>query len=193
MVSPKVLSWTFALVLILAPTFAVLSVKPTPTKPPLEPITVVVTPAVIKEKLPDPKEVFCLAQNIYFEARGEDIAGQMAVAHVTINRVKNDKYPNTICEVVYQAKLSKWWLSQGKKVPMKHQCQFSWYCDGKSDKITDWKTFDNIVEVSRQIIKGYHEDNTNGAIYYHADYVKPKWSDSLQVSAVFDSHIFYRY
>jgi spore germination cell wall hydrolase CwlJ-like protein len=193
MVSPKVLSWLFALSLITIPTVAALSVKPTPTTPPLEPIKVTVTPIVIEEKLPDPEEVLCLAQNVYFEARGENISGQMAVAHVTINRVKNDKYPNTICGVVYQAKFSKWWLSQGKKVPIKYQCQFSWYCDGKSDMITDWKTFDNIVEVSRQIIRGHHEDNTNGAIFYHADYVKPKWSDSLQVSAVFDSHIFYRH
>lgn len=187
MAFPKILTCIFAVVLVLTP------IESISTSPPLELVEVTATRVVIKQKLPDPEEVLCLAQNVYFEARGEDISGQMAVAHVTINRVKNDKYPNTICGVVYQAKFSKWWLSQGKKVPIKYQCQFSWYCDGKSDMITDWKTFDNIVEVSRQIIQGHHEDNTNGAIFYHADYVKPKWSDSLQVSAVFDSHIFYRH
>lgn len=192
MVSPKILSWTFALVLVLTPTVAVLSAKPTPTSPALEPIVVTATAVVIKQKQPDPEEVFCLAQNVYHEARGEDLSGQVAVAHVTMNRVKSEKFPNTICEVVYQARYSKWWLERGKKVPILHKCQFSWYCDGKSDGIGDWDSFDNISSVSRDIILGKHEDNTNGAVYYHADYVKPNWSNHMKVSAVYDNHIFYK-
>ena len=191
MVSPKILSWIFAIVLILTPTVVTLSIKPEPSFPPLEPVVVTVTPVVIKEKQPDPEEVFCLAQNVYHEARGEDLSGQVAVAHVTMNRVNSEKFPNTVCEVVYQARYSKWWSDRGKKVPIRHKCQFSWYCDGKSDGITDWKTFDNIVSVSRDIILGKHEDNTNGAVYYHADYVKPNWSNYMKVSAVYDNHIFY--
>lgn len=191
MVFPKILSWIFALVLILTPTVAVLSIDPIPTLPPLELIKVTAVPVVIKEKLPDPEEVFCLAQNIYHEARGEDLSGQVAVAHVTMNRVNSKKFPNTVCEVVYQARYSKWWLERGKKVPILHKCQFSWYCDGKSDGIGDWDSFDNISSVSRDIILGKHEDNTNGAVYYHADYVKPHWSNHMKVSAVYDNHIFY--
>ena len=75
MVSPKILSWIFAIVLILTPTVATLSIKPEPSFPPLEPVVVTVTPVVIKEKQPDPEEVFCLAQNVYHEARGEDLSG----------------------------------------------------------------------------------------------------------------------
>jgi len=190
-VSPKILTWIFALVLVLTPTVAVLSVKPIPDFPVLEPIVVHATPVVIKQRQPDPEEVFCLAQNIYHEARGEDLSGQRAVAHVTMNRVFSDKFPNTVCEVVYQARLSKWWLERGKKVPVKNKCQFSWYCDGKSDGISDWKSFDNIVDISREIILGKIGDNTNGAVYYHADYVKPNWSNAMTVSAVYDNHIFY--
>ena len=191
MASSKILSWTFVLVSILVPTVAALSTESQKPLFPLEPIKVTSSKIVIKEKQPDPEQVFCLAQNIYHEARGENISGQMAVAHVTMNRVNSDKFPNTVCEVVYQSRYSKWWLDRGKKVPVKHKCQFSWYCDGRSDGISDWESFDNIVDISKQIILGRLDDNTNGAVYYHADYVKPSWSNYMKVSAVYDNHIFY--
>ena len=72
-------------------------------------------------------EVECLALNIYHEARNQPTAGKLAVAQVTLNRVKHDRFPNTICGVVYQG----YYLNNN---PIKHKCQFSWWCDGKSDK-----------------------------------------------------------
>jgi|14_taG_2_1085336.scaffolds.fasta_scaffold00488_13 spore germination cell wall hydrolase CwlJ-like protein len=191
MVSPKILTCTVLFFLIVTATFAVFPNQPKELQQKLQPIETTVSKIIIKQKLPDPEEVFCLAQNIYHEARGEDLSGQVAVAHVTMNRVSSRKFPNTVCEVVYQARYSKWWMERGKKVPIRHKCQFSWYCDGKSDGIGDWDSFDNIAIVSREIILGIHEDNTNGAVYYHADYVKPNWSNAMTVSAVYDNHIFY--
>ena len=77
------------------------------------------------------KEIECLAQNIYHEARSESTAGRMAVALVTLNRVKDQRFPNTICGVVKQTK----YYPSGK-IDL-HSCQFSWYCDGKPDTIKD--------------------------------------------------------
>lgn len=187
MVFPKILTCIFCTLLVIVP----VSVTQSNVKPTLEEIKVthkkIVEPVIVL----DPQEVFCLAQNIYFEARGEDKEGQIAVAHVTLNRVNSEKFPNTVCEVVYQAQLSKWWLEQGKEVPIKHKCQFSWYCDGKSDGIKDWESFDLIAEMSRGVLSGKYTDNTNGAVYYHADHVTPDWSHSFKVAAVFNTHIFY--
>ena len=70
---------------------------------------------------------------MYHEAKGESLAGKSAVAHVTLNRVKHPKYPNNICDVVQQAKYYTNW--RGKQTPVIGLCQFSWYCDGKSDDI----------------------------------------------------------
>ena len=81
----------------------------------------------------DRDEAFCLAQNVYHEAKGENLAGKSAVAHVTLNRVEHRKYPNSICGVTKQAKLRYNW--RGNEVPVIGLCQFSWYCDGKSDDI----------------------------------------------------------
>ena len=81
-----------------------------------------------------------LAKNVYFEARNQGVAGQLAVAMVTLNRVSDKRYPNTIREVVTQGLTRASWLS-GEQVPIKNKCQFSWYCDGKADTIADWKSF----------------------------------------------------
>lgn len=161
-------------------------------KPELEPIEVTQTKKIEPIIVLDPEEVFCLAQNIYFEARGENKEGQLAVAHVTLNRVSHNKFPNTVCGVVYQAEMSRWWKeAKGKDVPVRHRCQFSCYCDGKSDRIKDWNSFDRIVKIAENTMRGKYEDNTNVAIYYHADYVQPHWSRSMRISAVYNKHIFY--
>ena len=101
-------------------------------KPPvevLEPVVeAVMEPEIIEEKT-DP-ELICLAMNIYHEARGQSIAGQMAVALVTINRMNDSRYPNTICEVVMEGPTRVSWNDKSKEYPIKHRCQFSWFCDG---------------------------------------------------------------
>src|SRR6056300_234304 len=89
-------------------------------------------------------ELYCLAQNIYFEAKSEPLAGQYAVADVVLNRVQDTRYPNTICEVVKEGPIKESWktkqdpnLSDDERIfyPKKNKCQFSWYCDGKADTI----------------------------------------------------------
>ena len=79
----------------------------------------------------------CLAKNMYYEARNQGTAGWMAVTAVVLNRVNDDRFPNTICEVVEQGPTRKSWKDPTVKIPIKHRCQFSWYCDGLSDKPKD--------------------------------------------------------
>ena len=80
-------------------------------------------------------EISCMADNIYFEARNQGTAGWSAVASVTLNRVKDKRFPNTVCEVVKQGPTRESWKKDGNYYPLKHRCQFSWYCDCKKDKV----------------------------------------------------------
>jgi spore germination cell wall hydrolase CwlJ-like protein len=135
------------------------------------------------------EEVTWLVKNVYFEARNQGIAGQLAVAMATINRVNDRRFPNTIKEVVTQAYTYK------NGFPIRHKCQFSWYCDGKSDKITDWKLYNQIYSLvvtylqNRDIIF----DLTEGAVFYHADYVSPSWAKVKEKTIEIENHIFYRW
>ena len=91
-------------------------------------------------------DVTWLAKNVYFEARNQGIAGQLAVASVTLNRVADRRFPNTIKEVVTQSLYRNSWRD-GTPIPIKHKCQFSWWCDGKPDTIHDWKTYNKIKKL----------------------------------------------
>jgi spore germination cell wall hydrolase CwlJ-like protein len=90
-------------------------------------------------------QAYCLAENVYHEARNQPAAGQMAVMSVTMNRVKDPRFPNTICEVVREGPHRPSWKGTGEMIPVRHRCQFSWYCDGKSDRIHDMTTFSDIL------------------------------------------------
>ena len=149
------------------------------------------------DKYIDKKEITCLAKNMYFEARNEGTAGVLGVTNVVLNRVKSDLYPNTICGVIEDAKISQWWLKEkGLKKPIKHMCQFSWYCDGKKDELINkeknraWKTAEDIAF---QIL-AFDKWNgvMEGATHYHADYVNPKWMHQLKRITKIDDHIFYK-
>jgi len=135
-------------------------------------------------------QLACLTQNIYHEARNESTAGWIAVADVTMNRVKSDAFPNTICEVVFEGPHYTSKVS-GKVFPYKNRCQFSWYCDGKSDEIKNMKKYKQIMEVAKLTMKT-ELDITDGALFYHADYVNPKWASTMDVTARIDAHIFYK-
>jgi len=135
-------------------------------------------------------EAFCLAQNIYFESGNQPMVGKIAVSHVVLNRVESDLYPDTICDVIYQAKYRENWL--GNMVPIRNQCQFSWYCDGKSDDPVDSKTWIASMQLARRIIQGEWSDITEGATHYHADYTVPYWASSLNRTTTIDNHIFYK-
>ena len=88
-------------------------------------------------------ESYCLAENVYHEARNQPKVGQMAVMSVTLNRVNDPRYPNTICGVTKQGPTRPSWQDETVMIPIKHKCQFSWYCDGKSDRIHDMETFNS--------------------------------------------------
>ncbi len=139
----------------------------------------------------DPNEdIFCMAKNIYFEAGNQPIAGKIAVAQVVQNRVKNRDYPNTICGVVYQARWKENW--KGNMYPVRNMCQFSWFCDGKSDEPEDSVTWDIALMTARAVHWGEYGDITEGATHYHNDSVHPYWADSLNETVVINNHIFYK-
>lgn len=142
----------------------------------------------------DEPEAWCLAQNIYFESRGSSFADQAAVADVVLNRVGDRRYPDTICKVVRQGKYMPSWKDQTKLIPVRNQCQFSWWCDGKSDYPTNKEAWAKAQQIAYMMIK-YQEYRglTEGATHYHADYVNPKWARNLQLVGRIGEHIFYRW
>jgi spore germination cell wall hydrolase CwlJ-like protein len=105
------------------------------------------------------RELGCLVANVYHEARGEDVLGQAAVAHVTLNRVRSPAYPDTVCDVVRQPG------------------QFSWIEDGRSDRMTDLDAIGRAVDIALAVLRGKIKDPTGGALHFYAhDRVKPYWS-----------------
>jgi len=126
------------------------------------------------------KQVECLAKNIYFEARNEPFAGQFAVALVTLNRVNDTAFPDTICKVVYQG------IHTTDGFPKRDRCQFSWYCDGASDEVRNLVAFNttqkiaNLAMISYGSMKSQGLDYTEGAIYYHTHEINPRWSTHIQ-------------
>ena len=130
----------------------------------------------------------CLALNIYFEARGSNLADKAAVADVVINRKKDRRYPDTVCGVVQQSKLD----SNGQ--PKKNQCQFSWYCDGKPDVPKDMDRWEEAKLIAYQMLmNNRYRGITEGATHYHATYVTPKWASAFQLVGRIGEHIFYRW
>tara|TARA_Y100001951_G_scaffold77810_1_gene65212 strand:+ start:75 stop:686 length:612 start_codon:yes stop_codon:yes gene_type:complete len=136
------------------------------------------------------KQVTCMAKNIFYEAASESTAGRLAVAQVTLNRVKSRHYPNSVCEVVYQGP------KYASGFPKRDQCQFSWYCDGKGDDPKDGRLWFESQELAKHVFK--YEDSildiTDGATHYHANYIDdPRWADRSKVTASIDQHIFYSF
>tara|TARA_B100002019_G_scaffold260129_1_gene245995 strand:+ start:626 stop:1135 length:510 start_codon:yes stop_codon:yes gene_type:complete len=137
--------------------------------------------------------LYCLAQNIYYEARGSSRADQMAVSDVVLNRVKDSRYPNTICDVVYQGKQRPSWKDPTKMVMVRNMCQFSWYCDGKKDEPPEGDPWRNAQMVAYEMYYLYKDSNiTDGATHYHAFYVKPEWAERFIFKGRIGSHIFYK-
>jgi spore germination cell wall hydrolase CwlJ-like protein len=165
------------------------SVSPAVAAPPediasqYQPIQIVYVPKYIEVEKPiltlydttSENEFYCLAQNIYFESRGESAIGQEAVAWVTMNRVFSIEFPNTICNVVWQSG------------------QFSWTNDGKSDKPKDKEAWEKAKDIATYVLKNYHTelDPTEGSTYFHADYSKPSWRKKFNRVVQIDNHVFY--
>ena len=131
--------------------------------------------------------ITCLALNIYFESRNQPIEGQIAVSQVVLERVKSEKYPNTVCEVVFQGPTYSWSVNY----PIKDRCQFSWYCDGLSDKPKDEIAWLNSLEVAEKVYYGL-TDTVKGATHYHSAKGDPWWAKyKVKVRQIGD-HIFYK-
>ncbi len=127
------------------------------------------------------KELHCMATAIYFEARGEPVRGQQAVAQVIMNRVRSPYYPNTICGVIYQGAQNL------------NACQFSFACDGIPDRATNKQQWDASMAVARQVIAGkVWVDEIGYATHYHATYVNPKWKSLVKRITRIGVHIFYK-
>ena len=135
----------------------------------------------------DPKQKHCLALNIYFEAAIESTAGKLAVAQVTLNRVKSEQYPETICKVVYEGSH----FANGH--PKRDMCQFSWYCDGKHDIPNPSPAWRESQRIAEYIMKTPDLlDITDHATHYHADYINaPRWARAKERTVKIDTHIFY--
>ncbi len=122
----------------------------------------------------------CLSEALYFEARGETVKGQFAVAEVILNRVKSSRYPNSICGVINQG--------TGKK----YQCQFTYTCDGRAEVIAEPASYARVGKIARAIMDGRASKLTSGATHYHTTAVNPKWARVFKRTARIGVHLFYR-
>ncbi len=121
----------------------------------------------------------CLAEAIYFESRGEPLAGQIAVAEVVLNRVDDRRYPRTVCGVTRQG-------SSGRG------CQFSYACDGRSDAMTSRVSRERSEKIATLMIAGRPRTVTDGATHFHAHFVRPGWAGKMTRTAKIGHHSFYR-
>ncbi len=123
--------------------------------------------------------ITCLSRTIYWEARGAGDGEMEAVASVVMNRLGDPEFPNTICEVVRQGS------EQGN-------CQFSWWCDGRSDSAHEDEAYAESKEIARRALNGTLADSTAGALFFHHKQVAPSWSNQYIKTAETDEFDFYR-
>ncbi|MCH5374850.1 MAG: cell wall hydrolase [Planctomycetes bacterium] len=122
----------------------------------------------------------CLSEALYFEARGETVKGQFAVAEVIKNRVQSSRFPGSFCAVINQG--------TGRKF----QCQFTYTCDGRKEVIAEPKAYERVAKVARAVIDGAVPDMTDGATHYHTKSVLPSWARVYTRTAKIGVHFFYR-
>jgi spore germination cell wall hydrolase CwlJ-like protein len=136
---------------------------------------------VLPESVFSKKEQKCLAEGIYFEARGEPEKGQAAVAQVILNRVRNPTFPNTICGVVYQ------------NIHMHNRCQFSFACDRIKDRVQPGKHWETAKAIALAVTAGkIWIKDVGSSTHYHATYVRPDWAPTMVKLTRIGQHIFYR-
>lgn len=121
------------------------------------------------------EQMQCLAAAIYFEARGEPLKGQFAVAEVVLNRVDAQIYPDSICAVVHQ------------------RCQFSFTCDGTPGAMSNKSAREQAMRIAGVMMKGAPRVLTNGATHFHARHVRPAWAQEFPRTAAIGAHLFYRH
>lgn len=128
------------------------------------------------------RDVVCLALNVYHEARGEPLSGQFAVAEVTLNRVASRNYPNSVCEVVYQ---QNWDPERKRMISM-----FSW-TGSDGDPVIKPEAWERALQVAELAYSEEYTPKLQGALFFHANYVRPRWARTKQPKARIGSHIFY--
>jgi len=119
----------------------------------------------------------CVALAMYWEARGEGHRGMLAVGSVVVNRVEDDRFPNSVCGVVYQG---------GETPP----CQFSWWCDGKSDRPTHETLWTTSLSLADELLTAKPPDPTHGALFFHNTTTRPPWR--RERTTRIGNHVFYR-
>lgn len=125
-------------------------------------------------------DLICMARNVYHEARGEILEGQLAVAFLTLNRVESPRFPDTVCDVVTEDRGPKPW-----------DCQFSWWCDGKSDVPTDQDAYETAIMISLAAMTNAATNPVPGATHHYAENkTTPSWSYHLAEIAVIGDHRF---
>jgi len=141
---------------------------------------------VYAKQYEDVRNIKCLAMNIYHEARGEPTLGQYAVAVVTMNRVDSRHYPDDVCRVVYQ---SAWSSAHQRFV-----AAFSWTLDSQQDIPQNSDAWNKAFDIASQVYQEEHygEKRVRDALFYHADYVKPRWASKKTRVAKIGRHIFYK-
>ncbi|WP_370674724.1 cell wall hydrolase [Pleomorphomonas sp. PLEO] len=164
-----------------APLFAMPGDKPAPPAPVVRPGDHWWAANPLPASVWNDGEQKCLAEAIYFEARSEPRKGQIAVAQVVLNRVKNPAYPDTICKVVYQNR-DKY-----------NECQFSFACDGRRDIVFDKSAWRRAQQVAGEVTSGAAWlDDVGTATHYHATYVRPNWASVFTKKAKIGMHVFYQ-
>jgi len=131
------------------------------------------------------EEELCLVEAIYFEARSESFIGQLAVANVILERVSSKYFPNTICKVVKSG-------SYFKGNPVKNRCTFSYWCDGKPERMYNNLSYKRAITVKDLALSGIVVATVNKATHYHALYVNPKWAKEMKKLSQIGKHIFYK-
>jgi len=130
-------------------------------------------------------ELFCMAEAIYFESRGEPAIGQLAVGITIKNRFQSRRYPDNICDVVRQGRYFR-------GSPIRDQCQFSYFCDGKPERITDFKAWESALGLAALVLSSRVEvAGLEGVTHYHSVKVTPHWSKKLHYKTTVGRHLFY--
>ena len=161
-----------------------------------------IIPSITTSADEESPEFICLVENIYFESKGESMRGKIAVGVVTLNRLKDPRYPKTICEVVKQGPVRESWKTRQDSTlaadqrlynPIRHRCQFSWWCDGYKERIKYDENWIDSVRAAKSALTGKYDDLVDGATHYHAVYVTPEWANRLRFIVQIDNHKFYEY
>ena len=162
---------------------------------------IVTNPLALSDPADIHEELYCLALNAYHEARGVSMDEMIAVSQVVMNRVDNSKHYTTVCDVITEGPIRQSWrsimddtLKDEERVwyPIRDKCQFSWYCDGKSDAVRNMTGWEDAVISAYLVYNGYGEDRVHGAMYYYAHHKvsRPTWSQNMAVTAVLDGHTY---